>query len=180
MKSRNLQEDAALRKKLAQIDHIEAAREYLQGIKCLEEGGPLPHDGYEPDVKNAIKHFLAAAKRGYLPAQAKLAGMVAGGRDARRDLAEALKFYRLAIAENPAAAAKACLALDEMYEEGQGVVRDSVEAYKWFCLARLGDGRWRLSRRLTPEQMAEGERRAQAGQAEWTKGNASNNQTQRH
>jgi TPR repeat protein len=53
-----------------------------------------------------------------------------------------------------------------MYMEGRGVLRDPVEAYKWFLLARQGDdsaGRAIavLNHELTIPQQREGERRAQ-------------------
>jgi TPR repeat protein len=58
--------------------------------------------------------------------------------------------------------------LGQMYEEGLGVVADNVESYKWFHLA-AGHGianaekaRDRLRQSLSPEQIAEGQRRAAA------------------
>ncbi len=55
-----------------------------------------------------------------------------------------------------------------MYEFGEIVVQDKVEAYKWYSLA-AAEGktevikyRDNMMRSLTPEQIAEGQRRAAA------------------
>jgi TPR repeat protein len=54
-----------------------------------------------------------------------------------------------------------------MYQIGRGVPRDDVEAYKWYCLAAAQGNngiamtnRDNLLRSLTPDQIAEGQRRA--------------------
>ena len=54
-----------------------------------------------------------------------------------------------------------------MFEKGQGVSKDQLEAYKWYFLAaRANENVFAvancelLARRLTPEQIAEGQRRA--------------------
>ena len=56
-----------------------------------------------------------------------------------------------------------------MCEKGQGVRKDQLEAYKWYVLAsRANENVFAvancelLSRRLTSDQMAEGQRRAAA------------------
>ena len=55
-----------------------------------------------------------------------------------------------------------------MYDTGQGVPQDDVEAYKWYNLAttyadadqqeEFAEARDRAAARLTPEQLAEGQK----------------------
>jgi TPR repeat protein len=58
--------------------------------------------------------------------------------------------------------------LGRLYARGEGVARDLPEAYKWFTLATLGgrregeQARQAMARVMTPVQMAEGLRRAEA------------------
>jgi TPR repeat protein len=58
--------------------------------------------------------------------------------------------------------------LGRMYARGEGVARDLPEAYKWFTLAAVGgrregeQARLAIARAMTPVQMAEGLRRADA------------------
>ncbi len=59
-------------------------------------------------------------------------------------------------------------ALGYCYDKGTGVPQDAVEAYKWYVLAiaqkepRAAVNMKALLLRLTPEQIAEGKRRADA------------------
>ena len=63
--------------------------------------------------------------------------------------------------------ARALVNLGRCYENGQGVAKDAVEAYKWDLLAAAqGDTKAKrnatmLELMLSPEQIAEGNRRAQ-------------------
>jgi TPR repeat protein len=58
--------------------------------------------------------------------------------------------------------------IGRLYARGEGVARDLPEAYKWFTLATVGgrregdQARQAISRHMTPVQMAEGLRRAEA------------------
>lgn len=58
--------------------------------------------------------------------------------------------------------------IGRLYARGEGVPRDYAEAYKWFTLAAAGgrregeQGRQAIARNMTPVQMAEGLRRAEA------------------
>jgi TPR repeat protein len=58
--------------------------------------------------------------------------------------------------------------IGRLYARGEGVVRDLPEAYKWFTLAAAGGrregerARQAIARTMTPVQMAEGLRRAEA------------------
>ena len=80
------------------------------------------------------------------------------------DYTNAMKWYRKAFDQGVADAA---INLGVMYQAGRGVQRDDIEAYKWYCLAAdrgshkiAMTNRDNLLRSLTPEQIAEGQRRA--------------------
>jgi hypothetical protein len=85
------------------------------------------------------------------------------GQGVEKDEAEAVKWYRKAAEQNNAGAQNN---LGSRYANGQGVEKDLVEAYKWTLLA-VGQGNENakehmtpLQRSMTPEQIAEGKRRA--------------------
>ena len=76
---------------------------------------------------------------------------------------EAVKWFRKAAEQN---FAKAQYNLSVCYAAGAGVAKDNCEAYKWRLLA-AGQGdevakknMTALERKLTPEQIAEGQKRA--------------------
>jgi TPR repeat protein len=80
-----------------------------------------------------------------------------------KDQVEAVKWYRKAAEQKYA---KAQYNLSVCYGNGTGVTKDYVEAYKWmFLAARQGDEGAKnfmtvLESKLTPEQIAEGQKRA--------------------
>jgi hypothetical protein len=80
-----------------------------------------------------------------------------------KDEVEAVKWYRKATEQNYA---RAQFNLGLCYANGHGVVKDEVEAYRWFLLAAAQgdeDAKTNISiaeRRLTREQIAEGQKRA--------------------
>ena len=80
-----------------------------------------------------------------------------------KDQVEAVKWYRKAVEQNYALAQTN---LGICYYNGDGVSKDQVEAYKWLLLAaRQGDEHAKknmtvLESKLTPEQIAEGQKRA--------------------
>jgi TPR repeat protein len=83
---------------------------------------------------------------------------------ARGESDEAVKWYRKAAEQN---FAKAQYNLGVCFYTGEGVAKDPVEAYKWQLLAaRQGDEDAKNnitvleSELMTPEQIAEGEKRA--------------------
>jgi S1-C subfamily serine protease len=104
----------------------------------------------------------AKAESGDANAQFTL-GMIYGvGLNGTTDLVEAVKWCRKS-AEQGFAPAQ-CI-LGKRIEEGAGVPRDFVEAYKWYNLAAAQIGvaalqRDDLQKRMTPEQIAEGQRLA--------------------
>jgi hypothetical protein len=80
---------------------------------------------------------------------------------------EAVRWYRLAADQGDG---NAQYNLGVMYDNGDGVPQDDVQAYMWFSLAasrstgteRATATEWRdrVANRLTPDQLAEGQRLA--------------------
>jgi hypothetical protein len=86
------------------------------------------------------------------------------GQSVAQDDKEAARWFRLAADQGVGMAASV---LAELYAKGRGVPQDLVEAYKWLAVAggqiepnrvtvTLGD----LASKLTPDQLAEAQRRA--------------------
>ena len=79
------------------------------------------------------------------------------------DDAEAVKWFRLAADQGFAMAQNN---LGQMYLDGQGVPQDLTEAYVWYSVAAAGGyadavkARDILDSELTPDQLAEGQKRA--------------------
>lgn len=105
----------------------------------------------------------AQAQAGEVEQHYQVALSFAQGRGGKRDDEEAVKWFRKA-AEQGHRSAQHHLAF--MYGQGRGVEKDMVEAYKWFTLAaRQGEegainNLEMFAARMTPEQVAEGRRRA--------------------
>ena len=116
------------------------------------------------DYAAAARIWGALAEEGDPMAQLGLAGLYRQG-PVPRDLAEAARLYRAAAEQGND---DAQFNLGRLYAEGVGVPRDLVEAYVWFGLAvaqgRRGaeERRHEVAAELTPEQLAEAERRIAA------------------
>jgi len=123
-------------------------------------------DGVRENPVKAVALYRKAADQGHAAAQYSLGRMYAAGSGVRQDYAEALRWFQKAAAQNYALAQNR---IGVMYERGQGVAQDSVEAYKWYFLAsRRNENVFAvancevLSRRMTSDQIAEGQRHAAA------------------
>ena len=96
-------------------------------------------------------------------AQAELGTMYRLGRGVPEDPKEAARWLAAAAT---AGVGIAQLSIGRMYRDGVGVGRDLVEAYAWFSAAGdngVMDGlayRSEIAREMSPEQVAEGQRRA--------------------
>lgn len=144
---------------------------YLQGL------------GVAQDYAEAFKWSVKAAEQGHPQGQFNLGSIYAAGLGVPVDYKQAAFWSRKA-SEQGDAAAQVNLAV--LYSEGRGVPRDDVEALMWLLLAprqvkdpaislpALGApdiaslaraGRGHLSRRMTPAQIAEAQRRARAWKA---------------
>src|SRR2546423_533464 len=110
-----------------------------------------------------IEEVKAKAEAGDAESQVELGRRYDEGAGVAKDQVEAVKWFRKAAEQNYA---KAQYNLGVCYEHGEGVTKDPVEAYKWLLLAaRQGDEHAKknmtvLESKLTPEQIAEGQKRA--------------------
>jgi len=128
---------------------------YLNGVGVLQ------------DKVEAMKWYRKAAEQRYADAQYNaqynLGWCYYNGEGVQKDAAEAVKWYRKAAEQGYALAQ---FALGQCYLNGKGVPKDDIEAYKWYNLAaaqgqeyaaKLRDS---LTEQMTPQQIAEGQRRA--------------------
>ncbi len=119
------------------------------------------------DYRPALKLWHQQADRGDANAQKNLGDFYANGWGVTKNYTEAMKWYRKAMDQNHAGAQ---FQVGQMYEAGTGLKRDSVQAYMWYTLAvaaggKFVDGRLKiLAEKMTPQQIAEGKRLAEA----WT------------
>jgi hypothetical protein len=111
-----------------------------------------------------IEEVKAKAEAGDAESQVELGRRYDKGEGVAKDQAEAVKWYRKAAEQNHA---DAQYNLAICYERGDGVAEDWVEAYKWLLLAaRQGHKAPKEhmtlleSKLLTPEQVAQGQKRA--------------------
>ena len=128
--------------------------------------GPL-EDGWAAyqrgDYATALENWIPLAEQGDATAQYILGVSYDSGQGVPQDYAEAVKWYRLAADQDIAGAQ---YNLGASYDSGQGVPRDIVQAYMWFNIgAAVGDeearqGQDRTAERMTPDQIAEAQRRA--------------------
>jgi TPR repeat protein len=117
----------------------------------------------DKDAAAAARWLGQAAGQGHPLAQAELGTMYRLGRGVPEDPRRAAQ---LLTAAATAGIGMAQLSIGRMYRDGVGVDRDLVEAYAWFSAAgenSVMDGfayRGEIARDMTPEQIAEGRRRA--------------------
>lgn len=114
----------------------------------------------------AVKWYRKGAERDHFQAQMRLAFSLQRGIGAPQDLVEAAKWYRVVAEYNHPEGKKA---LSDCYALGRGVEKNSVEAYAWKILAADGafgvylkyvEERDEFAKQLTPQQLAEGQKRA--------------------
>ncbi len=116
----------------------------------------------EESTSNEVKALIVKAEAGDAEAQCNLGVCYANGKGVRKDGEEAVKWYRKA-ADQGLALRQYHLGL--CYANGEGVPEDWVEGYAWLSLAGFngitheGLPQTKLSRKMTPEQIAEGQQR---------------------
>jgi TPR repeat protein len=119
--------------------------------------------GLAKDQVQAVKWYRKAAEQNLARAQKNLGICYDKGEGVAKDQVEAVKWFRKAAEQN---FAPAQYNLNVCYYNGEGVAKDYVEAYEWLLLAaRQGDedakkNMTELESKLTPEQIAEGQKRA--------------------
>ena len=128
--------------------------------------------GVPPDAAAAVAWYRRAAEQGDARAQYNLGGMYREGRGVPPDAAAAVAWYRRAAEQGHT---RAQYNLGGMYVEGRGVPPDAVEAHMWLTIAAArSTGAERehivaasaaIAARMTPTDVREAERRAQAWHA---------------
>jgi TPR repeat protein len=152
-------------------DYVTALREFLPLAKdgnaaaqlyvgFLYENGA----GVQRDYKEAAKWYRSTAEQGEADAQVYLGIKYENGEDGfPRDYQEAAKWYRLAAEQGDP---RGQYFLGYLTLKGLGVAQDYVEAHMWLNLAgasgdeRSIDARDLVANRMTPDQIAEAQRRA--------------------
>ena len=159
------------------------AQQPLDGLRPLGEQGDAEAqstlgvmyrngESVPQDYAEAVRWYRLAADQGYADAQHNAGLMYANGQGVRQDDAEAVRWYRLAADQGHVSAQ---FDLGTRYSSGgRGVSQDDVEAHMWFNLAAAQSSgedldifarlREAVAERMTPEQLAEAQRRAR----EWT------------
>jgi TPR repeat protein len=127
--------------------------------------------GVPQDYSQAVRWFQKAAEQDNASAQSNLGALYANGQGVPQDYTQAVQWYRKAAEQGNA---EAQFNLGVLYYNGRGVPQDYVEADKWETLAaprasgadqkRFADGRDEVERKMTPEQIAEAQKRGR----EWT------------
>jgi hypothetical protein len=119
--------------------------------------------GVAKDYSEAVKWWRKAAEQNDAKAQYNLGTCYATGQGVEEDVVEAVKWWRKAAEQNHA---EAQYNLGVCYANGQGVAKDQVEAVVWYRKAAEQNYEpakktmTELERRLTREQVAEGQKRA--------------------
>lgn len=126
-------------------------------------------EGVAQDDKRAVSLFEKAAGAGDVQSMSNLAKMYEYGMSVEPDIRRAAEWYRQAAQMGDSGSQ---FDLSVLYYKGQGVPLDRVEAVKWWTLVMKKSGAFAKAIRpqiesaeskLTPEELAEGRRRA----AEW-------------
>jgi hypothetical protein len=140
------------------------AQHYLASLYYQGKGVPQ-------DFAEAAKWYRKAAEQGNAVAQLYLASLYYQGKGVPQDFAEAAKWHRKA-ADQGLSIAQALLGC--LYVDGDGVPQDYAEGYFWLNLAvassngdlnlRARKIRDSASKKLTPQQIADTQRRAR----EWS------------
>jgi TPR repeat protein len=142
-----------------------ASIQYKLGL-MYEEG-----KGVEKDLAMALQWLQRAAEQNFSKAQLLIGRKYYTGAGVPRDLTKAAEWYRLAAEQNDA---EAQYILGIMYELGQGVPQDFVLAYQFFLLSAAQGhtaattSRGEMDTKLSPEQVAEGQRLAREWSEKYT------------
>jgi hypothetical protein len=144
---------------LSAAEDGDAKAQYQVGVAYLRG------EGTAPDLTLAYKWIEKSAAQGYAEAQYALGHMHQSGRGALQSFPLAFKWYEQAAQQDHA---EAQYRLGLMHRIGQGIPTDKFSAYLWFSVAaaqghdRARDARDNIQPALTPEQVQEAQRQAQA------------------
>jgi len=124
-------------------------------------------EGVAPDNRKAVMLFEQAAAAGDILSASNLAKMYEYGMGVAQDDTRAAAWYeKAANLGDPVSQFNTSI----MYYKGQGVPQDRVQAEKWWTLAMMQGGEFAetvhrsvesAEAKLTPEEIAEGKRRAE-------------------
>ena len=133
----------------------DSSAENMLGV-CYQYGKGVTKDSVE-----AVSWYRKAADQGNAVAQSNLGDCYNNGEGIAKDQAEAAKWYQKSAEQGTA---KAQFQLGLLNATGEGVPKDLVLAYMWWNLSAVsGDATAKgnlekVSKRMTPEQIAEGQR----------------------
>lgn len=132
----------------------------MDGTRVLSVSCPRMSDFEAQELKAQLE---ARAAKGDTEAMYELGWRSALGNGLPEDDAEAVKWLQQGAAHGHMLA---CNNLGARYLSGEGVPMDRAEAYKWFHIAcskgdrKAGKNRDALAAEMSPEELAEGKRRA--------------------
>ena len=126
--------------------------------------------GVENDPTEAVKWYRKAAEQGHAEAQFSLGASYEEASGVIQDHIESAKWFLKAAAQGHTFAQ---INLGACYFSGEGVEQNHAEAYAWWNLAAKTDKnaaerRDFLERKMTPERLAEAQRRARELQTQMT------------
>lgn len=137
--------------------------------------------GVEQDLVEAARWYTRAAEQGHMNAQFTLAVLYTIGRGVSKSQQKAAYWFDRAATQGHA---EAQVELGILYGTGRGVPQDAITAYKWVMLGqtyarttslrtKAAQSLARLSKAMTPAQIAEAQQQARAWKAILTKGGQS-------
>ncbi len=140
-----------------------AEQNYVPAMQALV-GYYMTGKGVERNLGEGIKWLRKAAQQNFADAQYALGLCYAEGEGVTQDYAEAVNWFRKAAEQNYADAQGK---LGIWYTKGRGVPQDYIQAYKWYSLAAAQNASWAdlrdgIAGFMTPEQIAEAQRRSSA------------------
>jgi TPR repeat protein len=119
------------------------------------------------DYAESMRWYHLAAERGDPMSMCKLGGFYRDGRGVEKNFTKMVEWYKMA-AEKGFDMGKGLFAA--VYALGHGVQQDYVQAYAWFKRAStlpVEDELKSLTEKMTPDQIAEGERLANEWNPRW-------------
>ena len=161
-------------------DELRPAAQALADLRARAEAGDAEAQfilggmyvtgvGVPQDDVEAVAWYHRAAEQRHARAQYNLGVIYAEGRGVPQDAAAAVAWYRRAAEQGDASAQSN---LGGMYDQGLGVPQDAVEALMWLTIAaarptvaereQIVTARTAVAVRMTPTDVREAERRAQA------------------
>jgi hypothetical protein len=144
---------------------------YYAFFKQALQESKEPQTAQPQGEANKFQDTLLAAEQGDLVAQCRLGYIYLYGNGVDQDYHESLIWFQRAADHG---LSEAQLKLGALHAIGKGVYEDSVEAYKWFQLAGMSgedvtESKTVLEKKMSPDQIAEAQKRAEAVAAEMEK-----------